>query len=225
MSADLKANILPTTHNPLKYYLEESLKKKPRGLLSGMVDDVMQAWETSSLLTPSKPRVTELMRKRLDQYFDLKKNLYRKESENFKKNWQNFMKVLGHYLIYRLANAQILQLVLVQERKRYMSRYNNFYLIRGLSIDKRATSRNEKTLQRKMEDKSRSTTKSFLSSILGILNHLYHQNQVKIPIVILKIASHENLSSRHQFQNSRQNLYQTLLPPVIELVYLAERQQ
>ena len=43
------------------------------------------------------------------------------------------MKALGHYLIYRLANAQILQIVLVQERKRYLSRNNNFYLIRGLS--------------------------------------------------------------------------------------------
>ena len=31
------------------------------------------------------------------------------------------------------------------------------------SIDKRTTKRNEKTLQRKMEDKIRSTTKSFLS--------------------------------------------------------------
>ena len=31
------------------------------------------------------------------------------------------------------------------------------------SIDKRTTKRNEKTLQRKMKDKSRSTTKSFLS--------------------------------------------------------------
>ena len=52
ISADLKANVLPTTHDLLKYYLylkEESLKKKPRGLLSRMVDDVMQVWETSSL--------------------------------------------------------------------------------------------------------------------------------------------------------------------------------
>ena len=31
------------------------------------------------------------------------------------------------------------------------------------SIDKSTTKRNEKTLQRKMKDKSRSTTKSFLS--------------------------------------------------------------
>ena len=88
ISADLKANILPTTHDFLKYYLylkEESLKKKPRGSLSRMVDDVIQVWETSSLPTLSKPRVTELMRNRLDQCFDLKKNLSRKESVNFKK--------------------------------------------------------------------------------------------------------------------------------------------
>ena len=60
-----------------QYYLylkEESLKKKPRGLLSRMVDDVMQVWETSSLLTLLKSRVTELMRKRLDQYFNLEKS-------------------------------------------------------------------------------------------------------------------------------------------------------
>ena len=65
-----------------------------------MVDEVMQLWEASSLPTLSKPRVTELKRKRLDQYFHLKKNLSRKESENFKKNWQNFVKALGHYSIY-----------------------------------------------------------------------------------------------------------------------------
>ena len=51
-----------------------------------MVDEVMQVWETSSLPTLLKLRVTELMSKRLDQYFDLKKNLSRKESENIKKN-------------------------------------------------------------------------------------------------------------------------------------------
>ena len=72
ISADLKANVLPSTHDLLKYHLylkEESLKKKPRGLLSRMVDEVMQGWEASSLPTLSKPRVTELKRKRLDQYF------------------------------------------------------------------------------------------------------------------------------------------------------------
>ena len=93
----------------------------------------MQIWETSSFPTLSKPRVTELMRKRLDEYFDFKKNVNSKETENFKKkNWQCFMKALGHYLIYQLAYEQILQLVFVLERKRYPSRNNNFYLIRDL---------------------------------------------------------------------------------------------
>ena len=92
---DLKSNELPTITDLLKYYLhlkEESHKQKPRGLLPRIVDDVMQIWETSSLPTLSKPRVTELMRKRLDEYFDLKKNVNRKETENFKKKLAMFHK-------------------------------------------------------------------------------------------------------------------------------------
>ena len=74
------------------------------------------------------------------------------------------MKALGHYLIYQLANAQILQL--------------------------RNTKKNKKTLQKKMENKRRFTTKTFLSDdTTNGLNHLQHQNQVKNSIVILKIAS------------------------------------
>jgi len=95
---DLKVNVLPTTDDLLKYYLhlkEESHKQKPRGLLSKIVDDVMQIWETSSLPTLSKPRVTELKRKRLDQYFDLKKNVNRKETENFKKKLAKFHENFG----------------------------------------------------------------------------------------------------------------------------------
>ena len=141
------------------------------------------------------------------------------------------MKALGHYLIYRLANAQILQLALVQERKRYLSRNNKFYLIRGQSekcksIDKRTTKRNEKTLQRKMEGKSRSTTKSFLSVDTA-------------DITESSSTSESTQDSDSDFENSiprkfkqlapiskpMLNLYQTLLPPVIELVYLAEQQQ
>ena len=98
---DLKTNVLPTINDLLKYYLhlkEESYKQKPRGLLPRIVDDVMQIWEASSLPTLSKPRVTELMRKRLDEYFDLKKNVNSRETENFKKkNWQSFVKTSGHY--------------------------------------------------------------------------------------------------------------------------------
>ena len=89
---DLKINVL-TTINDLKYYLhlkEESYKQKPRGLLPRIVDDVMQIWKTSSLPTLSKPRVTELMRKRLDEYFDLKKNVNSKETETFKKKLAKF---------------------------------------------------------------------------------------------------------------------------------------
>ena len=85
---DLKTNALSTINVLLKYYLhlkEESHKQKPRGLLPRIVDDVMQIWETSSLPTLSKPRVMELTRKRLDEYFDLKKNANHK-TENFKKN-------------------------------------------------------------------------------------------------------------------------------------------
>ena len=77
ISLTLRSKVFPTI-NDLKNYLhlkEESHKQKPRGLLSRIVDDVMQIWETSSLPTFSKPQVMELMRKRLDEYFDLKKKM------------------------------------------------------------------------------------------------------------------------------------------------------
>ena len=108
---DLKTNVLLTINDLLKYYLhlkEKSYKQKPRGLSPRIVDDVMQIWKISSFPTLSKPRVTELMRKRLDEYFDLKKNVNSKVIENFKKNWQSFAKALGHYMIYQLANANVI---------------------------------------------------------------------------------------------------------------------
>ena len=55
----------------------------------------MQIRETSSLPTLSKPRVTELMRKGLDEYFDLKKNVNRKETVNFKKKLTMFHESIG----------------------------------------------------------------------------------------------------------------------------------
>ena len=173
MSADLKANVFPTTHDLLKYYLylkEESLKKKPRGLLSRMVDDVMQAWETSSLPTLSKPRVTKLMRKRLDQYFDLKKNLSRKESENFKKKLGKLHKSIGTLFDISTCKCTNFATCACSRKKKVPVQKQQFLsdqrTVRKMyigSIDKRTTKRNEKTLQRKIEDKSRSTTKSFLS--------------------------------------------------------------
>ena len=90
---DLKFNVLPRINDLLKYYLrlkeESHKKKKARGLLPRKVDNVMQIWEASSLPTLSKPRVAELMRKRLEEYFDLEKNVSRKETENLKKKIGN----------------------------------------------------------------------------------------------------------------------------------------
>ena len=130
----------------------------------------MQVWETSSLPTLSKPRVTELMRKRLDQYFELKKNLSRKESVNFNKKLAKFCKSVGtlfdistckctNFATYACSREKN---VPVQEQQFLCDQRTLRKMYIG-SIDKRTTKRNEKTLQRKMENKSRSTTKYFLS--------------------------------------------------------------
>ena len=160
ISANVKANVLPATHDLLKYYLylkEESLKKKPRGLLSRMLDDVMQVWETSSLPTLSKPRVTELMRKRLDQYFDVKENLSRKESENFKKKLAKFHKSIGTLSDISTIKCTNFETCACSREKKVPVQEQHFLsnqrTVRKMyigSIDKRTTKRNEKTLQRKM---------------------------------------------------------------------------
>ena len=75
---------------------------------------------------------------------------------------------MGHYLIYQLANAQILQLVLVLEKnvpfqeQQFLSDQRFARKMYIGSIDIAITKRNKKTLQRKMENKRRSTTKTFL---------------------------------------------------------------
>ena len=119
----MKTNVLPTTEN-LEYYLhlkEESNKQKPTDLLSPTLDAIMQIWESSSLPIAFKSCVTELMEKKLKNHFDLQKSVNRKETENFKKNV-----AVAFYLIYRYANAHILQIVLVQKRKSYPSRSRTF---------------------------------------------------------------------------------------------------
>ena len=49
-----------------------------------IVDADIPIWETSCVPIVSKPRVTELLHKKLKNYADLKKRVSRKETENFK---------------------------------------------------------------------------------------------------------------------------------------------
>ena len=118
-----------------------------------MVDDVMQVWKTSLLPTLSKPRVTELMRKRLDQYFELKKNLSRKESENFKKKLTKFHKSIGTVFdISTCKCTKFCNLCLFKREKGTCSGTTIFIYQRTIrkmyigSLDKRTTKRNKKTL-------------------------------------------------------------------------------
>ena len=83
----MKTNLLPTTEELLKFYWHlklESNSKKPTGLLFKIVDAVISVLETSCVPIVSKPRVTELLQKKLKNYADLKKSVSRKETENFK---------------------------------------------------------------------------------------------------------------------------------------------
>ena len=113
----------------------------------------MQVWETSSLPTLSKPRVTELMRKRLDQYFELKKNLSRKESVNFKKKLTKFHESI--WTLFDISTCKCTNFatcacsrekkVSVQEQQFLCDQRTLRKMYIG-SIDKRTTKRNEKTL-------------------------------------------------------------------------------
>ena len=110
------------------------------------------------------------MRKRLDQYFDLKKNLSRKESKIFKKKLAKFYESIG--TLFDISTCKCTNFancacsrekkVPVQEQQ-FLSNQRTVKKVYIGSIDKRTTKRNEKTFQRKVEDKCRSTTKSFLS--------------------------------------------------------------
>ena len=83
----MKANLLPTTEEHLKFYLHlklESNSKKPTGLLFKIIDAVIPALETSCVPIVSKPRVTESLHEKVKNYADLKKRVSRKETENFK---------------------------------------------------------------------------------------------------------------------------------------------
>ena len=95
--------------------------------------------------------------KKLYQYFDLKKIQVVKKVKISRKNWKNFMKALGHYLMYRLGKCTNFATVLVQEKKepvqeQFLSnqKFQKMYI--G-STDKRTTKRNKKTLQRKWKIK------------------------------------------------------------------------
>ena len=92
---DLKTNVLPTTEELLKYYLylkHESDVEKPIGLLSKIVDSVLQIWKSSGVPTLSKPRVTKLFKNKLDHYASLKKSIGRREAETFKVKLAAFKK-------------------------------------------------------------------------------------------------------------------------------------
>ena len=98
---DLKTNVLPTTEELMKYYLYlkfESDVEKPIGLLSKIVDSVLQIWKSSGVPTLSKPRVTKLFKNKLDNYASLKKSIGRREAETFKVKLAAFKKTSLVYL-------------------------------------------------------------------------------------------------------------------------------
>ena len=66
-SEDLKRIVIPTTEGLLNYYLRlkhESDKEKLTGLISKIVDSVIEKWETSLVPIASKPHVSELLKKK-----------------------------------------------------------------------------------------------------------------------------------------------------------------
>ena len=90
---DLKTNVLPITQDLLKYYLHlkhKSNKAKTTGLISKIADSVIQIWETSLVPIGSKPHVTELRKKNVNIYANLKKSIGRKETKNFKLKLEAF---------------------------------------------------------------------------------------------------------------------------------------
>ena len=71
---NLKTNVLPNTEKLLKYYLQikqQSNINERTGLSSKMLNLVIQIWESTCKSTLSKPCVTELLKKKLDNYSDL----------------------------------------------------------------------------------------------------------------------------------------------------------
>ena len=149
------------------------------------------------------------MRKRLDEYFDLKKNVNRKETENFQKKLAMFHKRIGSLFDILTCKCRNFATFACSREKKVPFQAQQFLsdqrFARKMFIGS-LTKRNKKHFKGKWKIKGALQLKLFFLSILRmVLNHLQHQNQVKNPIVKSSQVCFTNMQneSRHRWEMAK----------------------